>query len=412
LRVLIVDDIADTRDHIKKLLSLESDIEVVGTARDGAEALEVATSTKPDIVLMDINLPGMDGIEATDQLARRLPQAAVIMISIQADPDYLRRSMLAGAREFLVKPFGGDELVAAMRTVHERNQSRKVEPVAVGPGRSAAAQAPQGPEHQGKVVALFSPKGGAGRSTLAVNLAVAAATELKHTVSLFDASLQFGDVALLLNLDPKAVSVADILGDINEGRPDAVEGGLVNHASGVKVLLPPPSPEVAELVTPRDARTIVDYLRENSDLVVIDCWPLLQEPVLAILDAADVVLCVVTLDLTSIKNARMFLGVADKLGYLDGKLKVVLNRADSAYGISVADVERSIGHKVDFTVVSDARMVVQALNRGVPFFSLDGKAQISRDVVAMARALAGGPVETEEPVRPATPLRRLALARR
>ncbi len=109
IRVLIVDDITETRDHLARLLGFESDIEVVGLAESGRRAIELAISLKPDIVLMDINMPDMDGIEATEQLSAQVPSASVVMMSVQGEADYLRRSMLAGAREFLVKPFSSDE---------------------------------------------------------------------------------------------------------------------------------------------------------------------------------------------------------------------------------------------------------------------------------------------------------------
>ena len=75
IRVLIVDDIPETRDHLTKLLGFESDIEVVGAAASGSEAIDLATSLHPDIVLMDINMPDMDGIAATEHLATRVPTA-------------------------------------------------------------------------------------------------------------------------------------------------------------------------------------------------------------------------------------------------------------------------------------------------------------------------------------------------
>src|SRR6476646_11695236 len=105
IRVLIVDDIPETRDHLTKLLGFESDCEVVGSAASGADASELAGNLNPDVVLMDINMPDMDGIAATERLARTVPAASVVMMSVQGEADYLRRSMLAGAREFLVKPF-------------------------------------------------------------------------------------------------------------------------------------------------------------------------------------------------------------------------------------------------------------------------------------------------------------------
>src|SRR5918994_5833460 len=103
IRVLIVDDIPETRDHLTKLLGFESDIEVVGSAASGAEAIDLAAKLTPDVVLMDINMPDMDGITATERMATAAPMTSVVMMSVQGEADYLRRSMLAGAREFLVK---------------------------------------------------------------------------------------------------------------------------------------------------------------------------------------------------------------------------------------------------------------------------------------------------------------------
>ena len=124
IRVLIVDDISETRDHLARLLGFESDIEIVGLAESGRHAIELAASLKPDIVLMDINMPDMDGIEATEQLSATVPGASVVMMSVQGEADYLRRSMLAGAREFLVKPFSSDELTSSIRQIYAREREK------------------------------------------------------------------------------------------------------------------------------------------------------------------------------------------------------------------------------------------------------------------------------------------------
>jgi pilus assembly protein CpaE len=398
IRVLIVDDIAETRDHLTKLLGFEKDVEVVGVAASGSEALEMAAKLLPDIVLMDINMPEMDGITATELLTARVPSSAVVMMSVQGEADYLRRSMLAGAREYLVKPFSSDELAASIRQVHARDLE-KVGRLAV----PAADRTPAVAREHGRVVAVFSPKGGVGRTTIAVNTAVAAGSEPGRDVVLVDGSFQFGDVGVLLNLNPRNKSIADLVPELEAGgEPESLDTFVINHSSGIRVLLAPPSPEMAELVTPRVIRRVLEVLRARSDLVVVDCPAAFSDSTLAILDTADVILTVLTLEITSIKNMRLFLEVADQLGYPPGKMELVLNRADSALGIRVADVEHSIGRKVDHTVVSDGRTVVYALNRGVPFFVSNREAQVSQDVLRLARALFGAsvaaPVETRKPV--------------
>ncbi len=104
IRVMIVDDIAETREQLRKLMSFDADIEVVSMVGSGEEAIKEAPKALPDVVIMDINLPGMDGITATSKLVELVPGAQVIMLSVQGDMDYLRRAMSAGARDFLTKP--------------------------------------------------------------------------------------------------------------------------------------------------------------------------------------------------------------------------------------------------------------------------------------------------------------------
>jgi pilus assembly protein CpaE len=411
--VVIVDDIPETREHLSKLLSFENDIEVVGMASNGLEALELDGRLRPDVVLMDINMPGMDGIATTEQLSASVPTAAIVMMSVQGEADYLRRSMLAGAREFLVKPFSSDELCSSIRQVHAREREKlgRIMPM---PQVAVSAPVAPGVREPGRVVTLFSPKGGVGRTTLAVNLAVALASEMGRSVALVDASLQFGDVGVLLNLNPKNKSIVDVLGDVGNGDVDLIDNTLVGHSTGIRVLLAPPSPEMAELVTVDHIRRVIARLRETHDLVIVDSWPFFQDNTLALLDLSDLILGVLTLEITNIKNIRLFLEVAEQLGYTGEKLGLVLNRADSAYGIRVVDVENSIGRKIDHTVVSDGRTVVYALNRGVPFVWSNKQAQVSQDVLNIARSIAGAPAPVvampERPVEKAAPQKKSLFA--
>ena len=396
IRVLVVDDIPETRDHLTKLLGFESDIDVVGSAASGREALEMAVRLSPDVILMDINMPDMDGIAATEQLSSTFPSAAVVMMSVQGEADYLRRSMLAGAREFLVKPFSSDELTASIRQISARERDKQsrmaVASLAASNGSGAAVGSGGASGRTGEpgvVVAVFSPKGGVGRTTVAVNLAVAAATELGKKVVIMDASFQFGDVGVLLNLNPRSKSIADLIPELDAGELDSIDTFLINHTAGIRVLLAPPSPETAEMITATGVKKVVETLRRDHDLVVVDCTSYFNDTTLAILDAADVILTMLSLEITSIKNMRLFLEVAEQLGYESGKVRLILNRADSALGIRVADVEHSIGRKVDETIVSDGRSVVYALNRGVPFFLSNREAQVSQDILRLARSVVG-----------------------
>ncbi len=383
IRVLVVDDFTEARTSVAKLLQFEPDIEVVGGAEDGPTALRLARELRPDIILMDINMPGMDGIRATEAVVSEVPLAQVIMMSVQGETDYLRRAMLAGARDFLVKPFGADELANTIRRVYELDAERRARLGAVAPASAPGSVATR----QGRIVVMFSPKGGVGRSVIGVNLAIALRVLSGARVALADCNLQFGDIGIMLNLTGNK-TIQDMLHrEPDELTPEVLDSILVSHSSGVRVLLAPARPEVAELFTAEHMRAILAALRRDFDYIVIDTWTTFQDLMLTIFDHADRILLLTTLDIPAVKNIRMFLDVCDALGYPPDKVVLALNRADSTGGIDIADIEESLRHRVAARLVSAGPLVTASINSGVPFVLSQPDAQISRNVFALAKQL-------------------------
>jgi pilus assembly protein CpaE len=384
IRVLIADDFADTRESISKLLYFERDIELVGTAPDGQQAIQAARELRPDVILMDINMPVMDGISATEAISSELPECSVIMMSVQGEADFLRRAMLVGAREYLVKPFTSDELSGSIRRVFVSGAEKRARLAAA----RLAPSVPQVPtpkdEKVGRIVALFSPKGGVGRTTIATNLAVALRSATERRVALVDFSLLFGDIAIMMNL-PTSKTVVDLIPAIDALYPELLDSIMVEHASGVRVLLAPPRPELAELLTADHLRAILGLLRSHYDYVVIDTRPSFDDAMLAVLDLSDQIVALTTLEMPAVKNIRLFLEVAEALGYPPGKLMLVLNRADSAGGIRVEDIEQSIRFKVAASIVNAGQLMTAAVNQGVPVVMSNRDSQVSRDILELAR---------------------------
>ena len=385
-RVLIVDDIPETRESLRKLLYFETDLEVVGTAASGEEALRQAESLRPDIVLMDINMPGMDGITATEAITQKYPFAQVIMMSVQADPDYLRRSMLAGAREFLTKPFTADDLVGSIRRVHEMGMSRRVSFGRVGVGVEGPTATARPGKRKGKLISVFSPKGGTGRSTIAVNLAIALQTLADHKVALVDASLQFGDVAVLLNLQA-ARSIADLIPQIKDLDTDMLTSVLTPHSSGIKALLSPGRPELADLVAPEHLKAILSLMLETFDYVIVDTWSSLHDLMLGILDMSDRIVLIATPDIPAIKNAKLFFEVTDALQYPEERASLIINMADRKGAINIRDIEASIKHPVIARMPVDERSVLQAANEGIPMVFGNRKSPLAQAILELATRL-------------------------
>jgi len=388
IRILIVDDIADTRENLAKLIGFEPDMEVAATAGGGQEAVNLAKQHRPHVILMDINMPDMDGITATEIISNTVPESPIIMMSVQGEQDYLRRSMLAGAREFLVKPFSADELINSIRHVHELEKVRRARYAPVAPAAPAGGPAASQPGREtGKIITFFSPKGGVGRTTIATNLAVALHQITEKPVVLVDGSLPFGDIAVILNMSPKAKTIADLIGSFETADSDVVESILVGHSTGIKVMLAPPTPESTELITGAHMKHVLELLRERYAYIVVDTWPSFQEQVITMLDVADVILTLMTLEITSLKNVRVFMEVVEKLGYDEAKVQLVANRNDSSGGIKASDVEASLGRKIPHTIVSDGRTLVLAVNRGVPFVISHRDSQVAKDIFSLAQKI-------------------------
>jgi len=118
IRVLLADDHAVLRDGLRALLGFAGDIEVVGEAEDGAQALEEAQRLHPDVVIMDIAMPGMDGVTATREILARVPACKILVLTQHDNREYVLPIIRAGAGGYMLKKAAGADLVSAIRSVH------------------------------------------------------------------------------------------------------------------------------------------------------------------------------------------------------------------------------------------------------------------------------------------------------
>jgi DNA-binding NarL/FixJ family response regulator len=116
-RILIADDHAIVRHGVRALLGAAGDLDVVGEAADGQQAIDLAVSLEPDLIIMDIAMPGLGGLEATLEIRKRVPAAKIIVLSQYGDPEYVRRFVKAGVSGYVLKNAAGADLVAAVRAV-------------------------------------------------------------------------------------------------------------------------------------------------------------------------------------------------------------------------------------------------------------------------------------------------------
>jgi pilus assembly protein CpaE len=389
IRVVIVDDIAETRENIRKLLQFESDVEVVGVARTGKEGIDLSNELMPDVVLMDINMPDMDGIQATEEIRDTTSITQIVILSVQSDPNYMRRAMLAGARDFLAKPPVVDELTAAIRRAgkmahEERAKSDRVvlpQPSMPGPVSVSTAGVAYG-----RVITVYSPKGGTGCTTIATNLAISLNNQDTGVV-LVDGNLQYGDVAVFLNEQGK-YSIVDLAQRADELDPDIVSDITITHSkSGMGILAAPFRPEYSEGVSGEQFSKTIRYLRRMFSYVIMDTASGLDDITISALDSSDIIILITTQDIPSIKNSRLFLDLLDALGIDRKRVLLVMNRYDKRIGITPDRISENFKQDVSAVVPLEERIVIPSVNRGHPFMLGDKSKPVARAVLSLTESV-------------------------
>jgi pilus assembly protein CpaE len=382
--ILVVDD----DPNVQRLLSytLRQEGFEVGVVADGAEALRAWEASRPALILLDVMLPKLDGYAVAQRIREDEAGAShtpIIMLTAEGDVEQRVRGLRAGADDYLMKPFHPAELLARIRGLLSR----------FAPSDETVARAPSG-----HVLAFYGAKGGVGATTLAVNTAIALHRHLGRSVVLVDGNLQFGDHRVFLDLGLDRLSIVDV---VSAPTIDAelIRQVVVRHESGIDLLLAPPSPETAELVTAEALPVILDILRATYDYVIVDVDKRLDEVNLRVFDAAEAIYVVLTADLASLKNVRIMLETLANLGYDGGRVRLVLNRSTAFTGISVKNAEGALRRPITHHVVNDYRGAISALNSGAPVLDSKAESPLGRAIVDLARAIDADSVGIAQPAK-------------
>jgi len=364
IRLLLVEDVSQVAQYVRGLLNAQNQVKLVDVVNDGGRAVAQAQQLRPDVVIVDWLLQGRTkGEKVVAQLREAGLGIPVVVLTVPQNP--VARDPAAGVDAVLGMPFSGFELVNVVVAVHQ---------AAIAASDSVRSQ----------TIVVYAPKGGVGKTTVAFNLAVSLGQAGTRT-ALIDGSLQFGDLRSLLRVPVDAPSILDLPTD-RIGESD-LQDVLWRDPSGIDILLAPPRVEMAEMVSVRDVEKALSLLRRIYGAIVVDMPSALGDIPLALLDAADTILEIVTYDSTTIRNTLAIADAFRAIGYPPTKVRYVVNRADSTGGIAAEDLARALGRLPEHTIVSDGLLVMQANNEGVPFVLAFPDAPISRDVARLATEL-------------------------
>ena len=372
INVVVVDDIDESREMILRMLQFDTNIEVVGTGKTGIEAIEAAQKLKPDVIVMDINMPDMDGITATETIRKKVPYIQIVVLSVQNDANYMRKAMLAGARDFLTKPPMIDELTAAIRRAGELAHEEKIKASSIF--QSTGMTGPLSPQmmmrlpvmNLGKIICVYSAKGGSGCTTIATNLSVGLKTQ-DNKVAIIDANLMYGNVAVFLNEHGKN-SILDLVDRANDLDPEIIEDVMVeNKLTGLHMMPAPKDSELNDDHKGEPVQKILNYLRQIYNFIIIDTTSYLTEVVQTCLDVSDYIILVTTQDIPSIKTTNQFLTLADASSIPREKILFIMNRYDKRIAISPERVSESLKQQILVAIPFEERIITSAMNRGIPF---------------------------------------------
>jgi pilus assembly protein CpaE len=385
IRVLIVDDNDDTRDGTRRLLEYEDNIDIVGFADNGQTAVEQARELKPSVILMDINMPVMDGLQATEIIKRELPATQIIVVSVQDDAHYMRQAFQKGAFDFVAKPITSAELSLAIERASRQYEvdKNRAAPVPADPRTPSS----RGPEERvrprgdanGKVIAVMGFKGGVGKTTVAVSLGIGLAKMMPDKkVLIIDGNLLFGDIGVFLNTRGSytVLHAVDLLSEPEGVDAQSMDNMTVSHESGARLLLAPSNPNEAGNISADQMVELLSQLRREFHYIVLDTPTTFDQVSGAAIRAANKLIVLTTPTMPALKDARLLFNELQSAEFNKDNIILVLNEVDKTSRITAEQIGNFLKHPADAQLPADP-LAIEAVNQGIPLIAMDSRKSVA-----------------------------------
>lgn len=362
IKIVIADDVVEMQEMVSKMLTLSNHpFEIVGTCSNGREVVEFASGNPVDMVLMDINMPEMNGLEATEALLDKNPNILVVMMSVQHESEYLKKAMLAGAKGYIMKPIDTDELIETLESTYLKYESQL-----------KAALPKVEASYDGKIHTFYSGKGGVGKSFLSLSSAIVLAKKMSKKVLIIDMDLRFGDISLMLNKQNE-LTLKELFEEGNLTKIEDVQPFIHNIDDHLSCLFAPKDPTSAEYITADQIKGLMMLVKSYYDIIIVDTGVNFDDVTLSVLDLSDKVYLVSTIEVTSLKNTKTSLKVMQSLNYSKDKIKLIMNMTLDKFGVQKAQVEKAFSYDILAYVPEEVKLVRQSINSGIPLMDQKGQ---------------------------------------
>lgn len=385
IRIVITEPQPGAADSLREALSevglgTGAGVQILGVARDGLEAAQLAVQLVPDVILLHEQLPGMTGYEASGMIALAAPDVApvILMPHERINEETMQRALRVGARAVAPEDASADALSQLLGDL-----------VQLGDGRAEPEyELITDPERMPVMVAITGAKGGIGKTTIAVNLAVSFAQRYPGQVALVDFYGQYGNIPLMLDLSLQG-NIGDLATFAGELDVGVIETHLSTHAdSGLRVLAgTSQSGGLSDTLTAEQEigflADMIGIMRRNYRFLFFDVPPLLGAASSYIYSRAQYIVLVTSLvDISTVRDTATLYRQLLDMHLSPDRIKIVVNRMSRQWALTVDDLQQSVGADVAFELPDDQDTALASINEGVPLL-------ISRGGTPLAKALQG-----------------------
>lgn len=374
LSIAIVDADESQRNHLREQLETYDDVEISGEYSDVELDRELIQSNDPDVLI--IELDSLDDpyrtLELVESVKLAQPSMAVIVNSSRNSSDLIMSALRAGVQEYLQRPVNADDLGKALDKLRRLRSHGAI-----------------GSSNKGKIISVFSKRGGLGVTTVAVNLGIALSEATEQRSALVDLDLQLGDVTSFLDLRPE-YDILDACGDGEAVDMTKLQSCMTPHKSGVSVLAEPENPRNSSEVSESQIKQILNQLKSMYRHVIVDASHVINEATVGALEQSQSILVVTVATISSVRATKRTLGLFRSMGFDPGTVHVIVNRASRSDSIKVDEIENTLNHPVFWTIPNNYRATLDAINTGVPLINGRRPSNVGKSIMQLANALMNG----------------------